>query len=221
MHGLGRLPSPPDARDYRMSDAVRELEKVSAPRPVKRWKSSKVLDQGETPHCVGFAWAGWGISAPIEDPWCDLTGHDIYKACKVLDGEPDMQNGSTVRTGAKVLIARKRIKTYFFAQDVDEALDFVARFGPVVFGTIWTEGMSKPSSVGHVIRVIGKVLGGHAYDVVGVDSKYALIKQSWGTGWLHSDSGYARILITDLKAAFRESGEACAATEQLLPVGGV
>ena len=217
-HGLGRRPSPPDSRDYLMADAVRELEKLYVPRQPKVWHSDKVLDQGRTPHCVGFAWAGWGISAPVEDPWCDLTGHDIYRACKVLDGEPGAENGSTVRSGAKVLEKRGRVGTYFFAKSVDEALDYLARFGPVVFGSVWTESMFRPSFFGKVIRPMGKVVGGHAWLAIGVDATYVTIRSSWGTGW--GKDGDARISIADLKAIWKQGGEACAATERPLPIGG-
>jgi len=219
-YGLGRLPSPVDRRDYLMADAVRELEKVTLPRPVKRWHSDRVLNQKLTPHCVGFAWAGWGIATPVEDKWTDCMGHSIYRECKVLDREPGAENGSTVRSGARVMARRGRIKTYFFASSVDEALDYVARFGPVVFGSGWTASMFKPSMFSHIIVPRGEYVGGHAYDIEGVDSKYALIKNSWGTDWKYSDGGYARISIADLKSIFADGGEACAATERALPIGG-
>jgi len=217
-HGFGRLPQPPDKRDYRMADAVRELEKVYLPRPVKVWASGRVLDQGDTPHCVGFSWAGWGISTPVVDPWTDEHGHSIYRACKVIDGEPRKENGSTVRSGAKVMVNRGRIRTYFFARDVDEALDYLARFGPVIFGTVWTDGMMRPSAWSKVIRPTGRVVGGHAWLALGVDSRYVTIRNSWGTGW--GKAGNARISITDLKAVWKSGAEACAATERPLPIGG-
>jgi hypothetical protein len=215
-YGLGRLPSPPDARDFLMADAVRHL--TPAPRPVKKWHSDRVLNQGTTPHCVGFAWAGWGISDPVEDKWTDCMGHSIYRECKVLDGDPGAENGSTVRSGAKVMVRRKRVGTYFFAQSVDEALDYLARYGTVVFGSVWTEAMFNPSHFTHVIRPTGKVVGGHAWLAIGVDSRFVTIRNSWGTDW--GRGGEARITITDLKAIFKQGGEACAATEKPLPIGG-
>ena len=215
-HGLGRLPSPPDARDYRMLDAMHALEKLYVPRPVKLWYSSKVLDQGETPHCVGFAWAGWGISKPVEDPWNNCTGHDIYSRCKVLDGEPKAENGSTVRSGAQVMLDKNRLGTYFFASSVNEALNYLARFGPVVFGTIWTQGMMRPSLVGKIIRPTGSIIGGHAWLAIGVDAYYVTLRNSWSTEW--GKAGDARIAIADLKKLFLIQGEACAATEKPLPI---
>jgi hypothetical protein len=195
-----------------------ELDKTAPPRPVKSWHSDRVLNQLKTLHCVGFSWAGWGISTPVEDPWTNCMGHSIYRECKVLDGEPGAENGSTVRSGAKVMKKRGRIATYFFARSVDEALDYVARFGPVVFGTVFTEGMCKPSFFGKIIRPTGKVVGGHAWLAIGVDGKYVTIRNSWGTGW--GKGGEARISIADLEDVYMQGGEACAAVERPLPIGG-
>ena len=217
-HGLGRLPSPADPRDYSMRAAIAQLEKFAAPRPVKRWASKVVLDQGTTPHCVGMAFAGWGIAQPVEDHWTSCMGHSIYRECKVLDGDPGAENGSTLRSGAKVMVRRRRIATYFFAASVDEAAEYVARFGTVVLGTVWTEGMMRPSLLGKIIRPTGKVVGGHAYLWLGVDARYATIRNSWGTDW--GKGGDARISLADLKAIWKQGGEAVAATERPLAIGG-
>ena len=215
-HGLGRVPSPFDERDYRMADALPFL--TPAPRPVKVWHSDKVLNQGATQHCVGFSAAAWGIAYPVEDPWCDLTGHDIYKACAVMDGHPGYEGGSTVRTAAKVLIHRGRIGTYFFARTVDEMLNYLARFGTVICGTNWTEGMYRPSLIGKIIRPTGKLAGGHAWLAIGVDARYITIRNSWGTDW--GKAGDTRISIADFRTLWAQGAEALAATEKLLPLGG-
>ena len=215
-YGLGRLPSPEDKRDFKMAAAVRQLELL--PRPDKTWHSDRVLDQGTTFHCVGMAWCGWGVAMPVEDFWDTPMGHNIYARCKVLEGEPGEQNGSTVRTGAKVMLERKKIQTYFFAHSIDEAADYVARFGPVVLGTSWYEDMYKPSPTSNIIKPGGKLVGGHAYLWIGVDSTYATIRNSWGTGW--GAGGDARITLVNLKKLFSERGEACAASEKALAIGG-
>lgn len=215
-HGLGRLEEAPDPRNYRMSAAVAILRKEE--RKPRVWHSDRTLDQLKEPACVGFSWAGWGIATPVEDDWTNAMGTDIYKAVKKIDGMPD-QDGSTVRFGAKVMQQRGRLGTYFWADDVDEALDFVAApyGGPVVFGTGWTASMFKPSLVQAIIAPRGRIVGGHAYLVIGVEPRYAIIRNSWGSRW--GDGGNARIRIGDLKYLFDAGGEACAATEKPLPIG--
>jgi hypothetical protein len=143
----------------------------------------------------------------------------IYDACKRIDGMPDAR-GSTVHAGARVMLARRRIGTYFWAHDVDEALAYVGSQGPVVFGTAWSEGMCRPSTFNATIKATGKIVGGHAYLVCGVQwgRKRARIHQSWGTDW--GDHGECWISISDLRAVFDEGGEACAATERPLAIGG-
>ena len=215
-YGMGRLPSPPDKRDYLMADAVRVLDKIGAPRPVKTWHSDRVLDQKSTQRCVGYSWSAWGISTPVEDAWNNAMGDSIYAACKIIDREPGAENGSTVRSGAKVMQARKKLATYYFARSIDEAADYVARYGPVVLGTEWYTGMYTPNAAG-IMRPTGKLSGGHAYLWIGVDKTYATIRNSWSEKW--GKGGDARILLTDLKRLFEAGGEACSASELPILIG--
>ena len=216
LHGLGRLPSEPDSRDYRMSDALAGLQQLELPERI--WHSDTVLNQLLEPACTGFAWAGWGICVPVEDPWTNAMGTSIYAAAKRIDGYPEAA-GSTVRAAAKVMLTRGHFKSYFFASDILEAARYVGRYGPVVLGTDWYAGMMKPSRLLHILPVTGAVVGGHAYLWVGLRRIgkviYAVILNSWGAAW--GKNGYALIALSDLIAIFRNRGEACAASELVLP----
>ena len=79
------------------------------------WELLVQLDQGQTGHCVGFGWAGWGDAAPVEDTYQNADGNAIYYECKVIDGQPHQENGSSVRSGALAMRARGRLSAFAFA----------------------------------------------------------------------------------------------------------
>ena len=201
-YGLGRNPSPKDERDYRMADFIGRI----TPR---LWSSSAVLDQGHSPHCVGFSWTGWGICTPVIDKWSNADGDRFYYKCKVLDGEPKAEDGSSVRTGAQVMKNEGRIQAYFFAHSIQEAAFYVSSYGPVVLGIDWYNQMFNP--VNGIVKPAGGIAGGHAILWYGVDVQYATLRNSWGKSW--GKNGDCKILLTDLQRIFLDNGEACAATE--------
>lgn len=206
MPGLGRIPSIPDKRDYRMADYMSKLTP-------HQWVDQRVLDQGSTPHCVGFSWAGWGISTPVVDTYANKDGNRIYYEAKVIDGEAGQENGSSVRSGAKAMQSDGRLKVYYFASSIQEAAQYVSQYGPVVLGIDWYNNMFVP--VRGIIKPGGGIAGGHAILWYGVDSKYARLRNSWGSTW--GVKGDCRISLADLASIFAGNGEACAATE--LPLG--
>ena len=212
---FGWIPSDPDARDHLMAAAFPGIEQ--APPQDNHWPCRIVLNQIPYPECVGFSWATWGDCAPVEQKWGNPMGRLIYREAKKLDGKPN-EVGTTIRAGAKVMLNRNRIARYFWASSVDEALRYVGAHGPCLFGTMWTSGMCKPSLLSNTIRATGKVIGGHAYVVCGVEWKRnrARIHQTWGAEW--GDNGECWIPIPDLRLVFKARGEACAATER--PMNG-
>ena len=214
-HGLGRLPSPPDDRDYSLAALVSALEEGTA--ATKVWASDRVLDQGGEPSCVGFAWAGWGICLPTASEYTDADGRAIYRECKAIDG--DDAGGSTLRSGAKAMRARGRIDRYYFAHSVSEAADFVLRFGSIILGIDWYEGFNAPDENG-IIRRTGLVVGGHCILWTGVvimgGKMYAVLRNSWSAKW--GLGGDCYLLLDELEDVFASQGEAAAATEVLTPI---
>lgn len=171
-----------------------------------------VLDQGQTPHCVGFGWAGWGDALPVDDRFTNADGDAIYYEAKVIDGEPGQEDGSDVRSGAKAMQNRGRLSAYAFTTSVPTVRAFLAAHGPVVFGSDWYDAMFTPDANGFVAPS-GSVAGGHCYVCVGdVPSKGALLFQnSWGDwGPLH---GRFYMTYTDAQALLSQQGEACSAVE--------
>lgn len=258
-HLLGRVPSDPDPRNYRLAsflrgrpvtkdDAKREaalhslqelcsavqhslttsrtvkdwavavtelLAPSPAPHPappsaVVQWTDAHQLDQSDTPHCVGFGWAQYGNCLPVDDNYHDPDGHAIYYECKVIDGEPRQEDGSSVHSGAKAMKARGRINAYAWAGTLDEITTWLQTKGPVVVGTDWTADMFTPDQSG-MIHPTGEVKGGHCYILVGYDGRTLKLQNSWGASW--GLNGFAYIDAQEWWQLFQSNGEACTGVE--------
>lgn len=186
-----------------------------APTPTDHapsWELTVQLDQGDTPHCVGFGWAGWVDATPVPGIYQNADAHALYYECKVIDGEPRAETGSTVRSGALAVRARGRLAAFAFARNTAEIDDWVNNHGSVVVGTNWTEDMFHPDADGYV-RPTGAVAGGHCYlllDVLDSEDAY-LFQNSWGSAW--GNSGRFKIKRSDFAGLLDTDGEACCAAE--------
>jgi hypothetical protein len=206
MYGLGRKPSPPDSRDYKLTAYLDTWPDFSTEEKV--WLTGPVRDQKTTPHCVGFSGIHWQNAEPVLNELNDGHGHDLYYLCKEIDGDPMGENGSYIRTLAKALKRLGRLDKYAFGGVLD-ARRFLLTQGPIVFGLDWYEGQFYPKD--GTIKPSGEYCGGHAILAYGADPDWCYLQNSWGKGW--GREGHCRISWPDLEFVFGEHGEAMAAVE--------
>ena len=215
MPALGRKPMKYDARDWRMKDFL-SVNDYKTTVTQKLWNLGKILDQGDTPHCVGFAWAQYGICEPVVDLFDNSDGDRIYYEAKVIDGEPNQEDGSTTRSGVQAMVNDGRVEAnYAFANSIADIEAWVLNKGPVVTGTNWTYNMFTPDSKGFV-KPTGFIAGGHEYLIVGADSqaKVFTFANSWGEGW--GQKGFFYMTYKDYQKLFNAQGDACVSVELAL-----
>jgi hypothetical protein len=185
-----------------------------APSPAptsKLWRASAVLDQDDpvnTPHCVGFAGAGFLLDEPVEDPGItNATGHTLYYKCKEIDGEPGAENGSNVRSMAKVLKNQARIGAYAFASSVADIRDWLLTKGVVQWGSVFLDGMFDLNPSGFMVPT-GNEVGGHSWMWIGYDAASDVLtgQNSWGTGW--GSGGFLKMHGEDAEKLWARDAEA-------------
>jgi C1A family cysteine protease len=147
---------------------------------------------------------------PVDDHVPNAKGTEIYNLCKAIDN--DGQDGSTIRTLAKVLQNLGLLKTYAFASTIEEVKQFVLTQGPICWGIGWTHSMFFPDANGLVVPS-GPDVGGHAITEVGYDPTTDLheLLNHWGPKW--SLNGRFYMTSSALADRLANGGEAMAAVE--------
>jgi len=205
----------PDERDQ---DYPLPMMAVAASQRRKRfWNDTHWMgDQGWLPHCVGYAWVGWLEADPIRHPGPTppYDPSQLYRKAQKVDAWPgENYAGTSVRAGAKILKQAGFIKSYHWARTTHDIVQTLLNVGPVVVGTKWFSNMARPSQ-GGVGRPTGRLLGGHAYLLTGVnrDTGYFRARNSYGLAW--GKEGRLYIKIKDMARLLAQNGEACLAIER-------
>jgi len=188
----------------------------------KFWqRGTPVLDQGQTPQCVAYAWKQWLMSSPIrQGQKQDPAG--IYAQAQQEDEWPgEDYEGTSVRAGAKVLQQRGFIANYLWAHSIDEIRDWIIAKSPVVLGTNWYSEMfngywGEDRLSGFWVQPQGALVGGHAYLALGYSFNRRAFRclNSWGMNW--GQRGKFWIAEEHLAELLQQNGEACVAVEERL-----
>jgi hypothetical protein len=182
-----------------------------------------VLDQGQLGSCTGNAAVGAVGTKPLFDAL--PSGHPeldedlavkVYSAATALDpydGQyPPDDTGSDGLSAAKACKNLGLISGYLHATSLD-AMQSALQDTPVIVGVNWYEGFDDPDSNG-LVKVSGKVRGGHEFEVVGVDMENQLFHavNSWGTSW--GKNGHFWFSFDSMTRLLSEDGDCT----QLLPL---
>lgn len=193
---------------------IRTLLDTTQPRSYT-WRCDTYLDQGVEGACVGFAFAHDTAATPKPRTASNDFARRVYGLAKTLDPwDGEDYDGTSVLAGAKALKQLGLITQYRWAFTTTETLAAASRKGPVILGVNWREGMWDTDVDGY-INPVGKVVGGHAILLTGVNvkSQYVTLHNSWGPGW--GVGGKARLSWAALDILLEDDGEAC------IPVGRV
>ena len=184
--GLGRLPQPPDPRDFIWGAA--ETEEVREWRYF--WDYGWRGDQGRTPQCTAYGMLhlvenGPRTWAPRSPGGLVMNPADLYRLAQELDEIPGTNyDGSTTRGVCKAAKQLGLIGSYWWVPNAPSVIDAIVNGHPVLIGVPWYTGMFTPNSEG-VIKPTGRVEGGHLVFLNGANRKRQMIRglNSWGMNW--------------------------------------
>jgi Papain family cysteine protease len=214
--GMGRL------RQWDQKNCNYLMPKKAVPETVRRrfWNAGDVLDQGDTPQCVGYAGYGWLQAGPITNRHLSFTPTDLYHWAQDNDEWPGSDyDGSSTLGLMKALKDKGYVKDYVWALDAETLVAWILTTGPVVVGTNWYRDMFTPDK-DHFLEPVGSIDGGHEWRIIGADRDQhcydgsvgaVRMVNSWGRNW--GDHGRAWVSFNDLDKLIKDQGEAVTATE--------
>lgn len=201
--GLIIQPPPPDAPGFS------GILKAGAAIPAQRfYRPGKVMDQGKTSLCVGYAACALLQAEPITQTLDPLK---IYNQAKKKDGFPGIA-GTTVYAGAKALEYFGVSSHAFFAYEPAKVYECIASISPVMVGLVMSERMRNPDAKGQV-KAGTSNREGHCFLGYGVDYETERIyfQNSWGTKW--GIFGRFWMRFAEFEKAFSREGVAVAIRE--------
>jgi len=190
-----------DARDndYPLSKIVLPEKRTIQSR---YHKTGKIMNQGVTPHCCGYAMQQLLQSEPV--PQKGKTGAWFYKEAKKIDELGPNISGTSVRAVLNIAKQHKFIESYYWATNTDQIVDYLLRYGPVIVGTPWSTGMERADKNG-IVKISGTKKGNHAWLIVGVNLNTGLFHGVNSYGYDFGIGGQFSITIKDFDALFEQA----------------
>lgn len=169
------------------------------------------FDQGDIGSCTGQGAAGLLVTAPfLKAKVSPQTALSIYSRATRIDPFPGSyqpeDTGSTVLAAMKATVKMGLAKGYRWCFGLQDVLKVLSNTGPVEVGVNWYEGFDDV--VDGRVQVTGDVRGGHAFELLGLDTKAKTVTaiNSWGSGW--GNDGRFTFSWDDLDRLLQEDGEA-------------
>lgn len=144
-------------------------------------------NQGMTPHCAGYATAGYieFINWKVKHYPEQVDGDAIYERAKLLDH--DSADGTTLEFAAEAALCLGLIshnEDHFVAPTKKDLQFALHQFGVVVCGFDITDDWNYVNSKGDIAFTDRPDrLGGHAVLACGYDDIGVYIQNSWGKTW--------------------------------------
>ncbi|MGI8682015.1 MAG: hypothetical protein ACR2JO_07785 [Mycobacteriales bacterium] len=212
--GMGRslIDHDPRNRDYPTRGV---LHAVDAPLVEKTWRRGHAYDQGRTSQCVAFTGKGMLNTAPTSAaaPYRTRAAYstdDFYAGAQAADewpGQSPDYEGTSAKGLCAYLTTQGLITEYRWCFGVDDVLRTVSHHGSVGCGTWWSRSMFTPGERG-LLTVDGEWIGGHEWEIVGVDPhrEEVIACNSWSLSW--GDRGHFRLTFADLDRLLTADGDA-------------
>jgi hypothetical protein len=225
-----RLDRLPEVDERNADFPIRAALPRRVPLRGRTWVCRPRLNQYNEGACVGFGWSHELAATPVSlhTLTTEPFARSLYREAQRVDewaGED--YEGTSVLAAAKVLTAWGYLAEYRWALDIDDAVDTLVAYGPLVMGTDWTPSMfdTRPSGL---LEVSGLGVGGHCWLARGIILKPRLKGEriaepvvrcvnSWGNTWGVNGEFYLKVSDWErlIKGLGRWPGDACVPVQRL------